>query len=297
MNSTNDFPNCNLPPTDIVYFNYADGNQNNFCQSYQGAPTASTSPFNWAPFVGVYDVYASYSGDANYAPAVSPVIAYRIGADPTGIVSLTASQQAPIGSVFPAALKALVRDSRGVAVNGLNVVFTAPAGGPGGTFAGAGSSITVTTGSDGTATAPAFTANTIPGTFGVTAAVAGFPALTISFALANTALSPAPQLTALIASRTGALTARDWTLTVVDHGGPASQVAISGLTFQQTGGPACSAAPGVLSTFPQAVNGSGQTNVAVNFGGCASTSRFTVTIQMSAAGGYTASTTLGNQFP
>lgn len=294
VNSTNDF-NCNQPPNDTVYFNYGITDPNDRCPSYQGAPTASTSPFTFAPGNGVYDLYASYSGDANYAPAVSPVITYRVGADPAAIVPLTAAQQAPIGSAFGMSLRAFVRDSVGNPLGGVNVVFTAPATGASGTFPGGSNTVTVATGSDGYATAPTLTANTIPGAYAVTAAVFGTSPAT-GFSLTNTALTAAPQLTAAIVSRTGILNLREWTIGVTNHGGPASQVTISGITLQQTGGPQCSAAPTVLDSFPQSLNGSSQATFLFNFGTCAATSRFTVVIQMTASG-YTASTTLGNQFP
>jgi cytolysin (calcineurin-like family phosphatase) len=296
VNSTNDFPDCNLPPTDTVYFNYAANNQKNYCQSFQGAPTASTSPFNWAPFVDIYDVYASYSGDANYAPAVSPVITYRVGSDPAVIGPLTGAQTSPIGGAFGTALKAFVHDSTGRALNGVSVVFTAPGSGASGTFAGAGNTVTVTTGADGTASTPILTANTIPGGYSVTATVFG-TAISTTFALINTPLANTPQLTAAIVSRTGILSQREWTVGVTSHGGTASSVAITGIALQQTGGPPCSAPPTVLDSFPQSVNAGLQQTFLFNFGTCAATSRFTVVISVAASGGYTSSTTMGNQFP
>jgi hypothetical protein len=51
------------------------------------------------------------------------------------------------------------------------VTFAAPASGPGGSIAGGQTTVTVATGSDGVAFAPAFTADGTPGSYAVTASV------------------------------------------------------------------------------------------------------------------------------
>ena len=56
---------------------------------------------------------------------------------------------------------------------GLSVTFRAPADGASGSFSGGGASATVTSGSDGSATAPDFTANAIIGSYEVVATVDG----------------------------------------------------------------------------------------------------------------------------
>jgi hypothetical protein len=75
----------------------------------------------------------------------------------------------------PGALSALVTDLNNNPVAGARVTFSAPASGPGGTFAGA-MTAAVVTDSRGIATAPPFTPNGIPGSFIITAAttIGGF---------------------------------------------------------------------------------------------------------------------------
>ena len=74
-------------------------------------------------------------------------------------------------------LEARVTDNFGNPVSGVSVTFTPPLSGPSVT----GIPATVTTGSDGIATSPAITANTVAGTFQVTATGAG----SVTFTLTN----------------------------------------------------------------------------------------------------------------
>jgi len=94
-------------------------------------------------------------------------------------------QTANDGSAFTTTLSAKVSDSFGNSVPGTTVVFTAPApsSGASGTFAGGSSSASVATGSNGVATAPAFTANSTAGQYSVSAAAQGLTPIT--FALTN----------------------------------------------------------------------------------------------------------------
>ena len=77
------------------------------------------------------------------------------------------------GSVFPTALSAAITDSFGNPIANTTIVFTVAAGGSGatGTFNGA---TTIATGASGIATAPTLTANSIAGSFTVTASGGGF---------------------------------------------------------------------------------------------------------------------------
>jgi regulation of enolase protein 1 (concanavalin A-like superfamily) len=94
-------------------------------------------------------------------------------------------QSATVNQPFLVALQALVTDSSSKPVAGAPVVFTAPASGASGTFVGSLASVTVTTDSSGTATAPTFTANGTAGSYSVTAAVG---TASVSFSLTNTAV-------------------------------------------------------------------------------------------------------------
>jgi hypothetical protein len=90
-------------------------------------------------------------------------------------------QSAAVGAVFGTSLKATVTDSGGKAVNGATVTFTVPSSGPSAVFSGSSS---VTTNTNGVATAPALTANNLAGGYTVTASVAGGGVAT--FSLTNT---------------------------------------------------------------------------------------------------------------
>jgi len=91
-------------------------------------------------------------------------------------------QTALTGSAFPTVLKTSVTGF-GIPVSAASVSFSAPANGASGAFSGSDAGATVVTGSDGTATAPVFTANVTPGSYTVTATADGGSA---SFQLTNT---------------------------------------------------------------------------------------------------------------
>ena len=94
-------------------------------------------------------------------------------------------QSANVNTAFGTALQAKVTDSGNNPLAGVSVTFTAPASGASGTFS---ASAIVVTNASGIATAPAFTANGIAGSYNV---VASAGALTANFALTNTAVPPA----------------------------------------------------------------------------------------------------------
>jgi hypothetical protein len=78
----------------------------------------------------------------------------------------------------------VVVTANGIRVSGETVTFTAPTSGASGTFANGTTTDVEVTGSNGTATASAFTANTADGSYSVTAAVGGTSATT-TFGLTN----------------------------------------------------------------------------------------------------------------
>lgn len=106
-----------------------------------------------------------------------------------GVVSAVRGtpQDAPAGSTFPVGLEVAVRSASDAPVEGVDVTFGAPGSGPSGTFEGGVVSATVRTGADGHAVAPAFTANTTPGSYTVSAATPAADG-SASFSLANTAV-------------------------------------------------------------------------------------------------------------
>ncbi len=101
------------------------------------------------------------------------------------VVAGTTPQSAFINAVFAVPLAVDVRDAAGHLVQGVSVTFTAPASGPSGRF-GNSISVTVLTNASGRATAPAFVANTIAGSYMVTAQAAGGSNPITSFSLTNT---------------------------------------------------------------------------------------------------------------
>jgi hypothetical protein len=116
-------------------------------------------------------------------------------------------QTALLGHLF-APLQARVTDSLGNPLKGVPITFSAPASGATGSFSGGGTNDTVPTGSDGSATAPDFTANAVIGDYEIVATVDGTP-LQTSFQLAN--VSTATQLS-LSATPNPALVGQEVTL-------------------------------------------------------------------------------------
>jgi hypothetical protein len=99
-------------------------------------------------------------------------------------------QHAAVNTAFAAPLRAqLMQGGAPFRVSGIRVTFTAPAGGPTGTFAGA-AAVTATTDANGVATAPPFTAGHLAGGYAVTATTEGVAAAA-SFSLTNDPGAPA----------------------------------------------------------------------------------------------------------
>lgn len=119
----------------------------------------------------------------------STVAVFGLLSQQGGPASITATggtpQSATVNTLFAAALQATVKNASNNPVSGATVTFTAPASGASGTFNGS-ASVTAVTNSSGIATAPAFKANVIAGTYTVSATVPGV-ATPASFRLTNTA--------------------------------------------------------------------------------------------------------------
>jgi len=81
------------------------------------------------------------------------------------------NQVAEVGTSFGTALEVAVVDTGGCAVPDVPVELVAPGTGPSGYFPGGALTVTVSTGSNGLATAPSFTANEIAGSFEVEAQI------------------------------------------------------------------------------------------------------------------------------
>ena len=114
-------------------------------------------------------------------------------------------------------------------------------------------------------------------------------------------------LNALTAAKSGPLNNRVWTLAVTNAGpGIAESVWINSVTFTQTYGAACTPAvlprvPAYPPAFPIVVGdldkgGAGTGNINIDFTGCATTARSTVTIGLAANAGPAAPVVRTNQF-
>jgi hypothetical protein len=141
---------------------------------------ATAPAFTANATTGGYTVGASVAGvstPANFSLTNAP------GA-PASITATAGTGQATlVGAAFATLLKATVKDAASNPMAGISVTFAAPGSGASGAFGGA---ATVITDANGVATAPAFTANTIAGTYNVTATVGGV-STPANFSLTNTA--------------------------------------------------------------------------------------------------------------
>ncbi len=145
----------------------------------QGIATSPT--FTAGSTLGNYSVTASVSG---LSGAASFALTNTVGAPSNVIATAGTPQSAQVAAVFSKALQAKVTDVGGNVLSGVSVVFAAPLVGASGAFTGGLASVTVTTNSQGIATAPVFTANALAGSFTVTASVNGV-ANPATFSLTN----------------------------------------------------------------------------------------------------------------
>jgi hypothetical protein len=136
---------------------------------------------------------------------------------PAQIFSITTTEVARPNTTFPLAV--MVFDAASNPVSGVPVTLTAPSTGPGGTFSGGALSITVNTDATGTATAPAFTANSIAGDYSVTASALGLatPALINLTNRGNP--TPAALTPQIVGPTSGSGSSETLTLTFTDSNG------------------------------------------------------------------------------
>ena len=118
-------------------------------------------------------------------PPATPTIRPGEGVPATITASAGTLQSTMVGTAFTVGLQARVTDAYGSGVANVNVTFAAPIDGATGSFDG---TVTVTTNALGYANAPAFTANTIAGSYAVTAST---DALVANFDLTNIPGTPA----------------------------------------------------------------------------------------------------------
>ena len=153
---------------------------------------AATTPFTANGTAGSYTVMASIPGTA--APA--SFLLTNLAGPAAHITATSGSGQiATVNTAFSGALVVSVSDASGNPVSGAIVTFTVPAAGASGTFAGGAN--TGTTNASGVATSALFTANGTPGTYTVSASVAGVAA-SAAFSLTN--IGPPASITVISGS-------------------------------------------------------------------------------------------------
>jgi len=176
-----------VPATTVTFHQPASGASGGFeapaTVTTNDSGVATAPAFTANATAGSYAVTASVSGVG--APA--SFAATNLPGPPGSIIATTGSpQNVAIGGAFAHPFVALVKDASGNPVGaGASVIFTAPASGASGTFVGGAPSATAQTAADGTATSPIFNANTVAGSYGVTASAPGVTA-PATFILSNT---------------------------------------------------------------------------------------------------------------
>jgi sugar lactone lactonase YvrE len=183
----------------------------NFVTNASGVATSSVYTANTV--AGSYTVTAVVAGVA--APA-NFLLTNNPG-PPASIAATTGTpQSATINTAFGSPFAATVKDSFSNIIPGTNVTFTPPASGASGTFAGGLATATVATNAQGIAAAPVFTANSVQGSYNITATVAGVTA-PANFALTNLL----PPLAITTPSLPGGLVGVAYSQTVAATGGAA----------------------------------------------------------------------------
>lgn len=154
-----------------------------------GTTTQSTNATGLATFanlsINLVGRKVLTASSAGLTSAVSDTFTISPGPPATIVATTGTPQSALVNTTFATRFEATVRDAQGNLIPGRTVTFTAPTTGARGTFQGGFSSINVVTDSVGVARATPFTANTIAGSYAVTATVAGV-ATPATFSLTNT---------------------------------------------------------------------------------------------------------------
>lgn len=150
--------------------------------------TTNASGVATAPAFTANNTAGGYAVTAKVNSSISTSfnLTNRAGNPQNVLVFSGSGQSAGTNTAFTSALQAKVTDVGNNALRGISVTFTAPsAPNAGGTFGGSSNTATVTTDSNGIATAPTFTANGTQGAYNVVASVQNVSS-TASFHLTNT---------------------------------------------------------------------------------------------------------------
>ena len=166
-----------VPGVSVVFATPSTGASGSFATSSTVTTSSSglaASPvFTANTLTGGYTVTAAVNG----LTALNFSLTNSAGAASTLAIVDGNNQSTSIGNAFTKTLQAVVKDTYGNFVPGASVTFTAPSSGASGTFA---TSSTVTTNSSGVAVSPVLTANSVVGSFMVTASTAGTSNITFN---------------------------------------------------------------------------------------------------------------------
>ncbi len=179
----------NPVPGDAVTFTVIDASNGagaSFGGSMVVTATTNAEGLAIAPALTADTVAGPFSVVGTVSGVSTTFLLSNVSGPPATIVVAGGSgQQTRIDSAYYTLLQVEVTDSYGNPVADVPVTFTAPSSGPSGTFNAV---ATVPTNALGIATAPAFTANDITGTFQVTATVSGL-ASAADFTLSSVSLT------------------------------------------------------------------------------------------------------------
>jgi autotransporter-associated beta strand protein len=256
-----------------------------FLDAATGSTTITSVTINVGSSTATFKYSDTLAGTAvvtltdNALPVPSATQSETVAAGAAASVTVTSGsgQSATVNTVFTNPLVATVKDSFGNLVSGVTVTFAAPTTGAGATL---GSPVTVTTGANGQAS-DTIIANTVSGTYSVTASAAGVAALA-SFSetnLAGAARSIAVTSGAGQSATVNTAFANPVVATVKDtFGNPISGVAV---TFAA---PTSSASAVVGSPFTVTTGANGQASDTIAANTVAGTYNVTVTAPGVAAG-------------
>ncbi len=172
----------------------AGGTLNGYNLGQSAAATTNAQGLAFAPMFTANDVAGAFTVTARLdAPGDSVVTTFNLTNLPGAPASLVTvggtPQSTPAGAAYFSRLQADVTDIFGNPIANVPVAFVAPGMGASGSF---NAYATVPTNALGIATAPAFTANQVQGSFHVSAAVVGSPLASVTFTLTNTAIPGVP---------------------------------------------------------------------------------------------------------
>jgi hypothetical protein len=148
-------------------------------------------------------------------------------------------------------------------------------------------------------------ANGVPGSYSVTASVAGV-STPATFTLTNNTLPNKPNVQASVTSKSGTFPSRTWTVTITNTGGVAlANLAVSGVSIGDLPGTSCFPTidlpvPSPVAAFVASSGPLTNATIAIplNFSGCSATNRFAVTLNVTGnSGKLNTQVSLGNQFP